>query len=163
MQTALFDTLQKHLYSSAANGKEGAGDEAAASNEANLVRAAQSGDQAAMQILLSRQERVLMSVCHGILGDATEAEDAVQETFLHALRALSRPNGFRGEAAFRTWLMRIGLMYVLVYGAVVARLCHGRKCPQAYRHPKPAPSRRLWHECVCTTPYPLCPRATAPC
>src|SRR5207248_5223620 len=40
------------------------------------------------------------------LAHAEEAEAAVQETFLRALRALPR---FRGEAAFGTWLFRIAV------------------------------------------------------
>ena len=76
------------------------------SAEAALLRAGQAGDRAALDQLLARHERRLLAVCHGILRNADDAEDAAQETFLRALRALPR---FRGEASFRTWLLRIAL------------------------------------------------------
>ena len=45
----------------------------------------------------------MWSVALRILGDPAEAEDAVQEAFLAALRS----PGFRGDAAAGTWLHRI--------------------------------------------------------
>jgi RNA polymerase sigma-70 factor (ECF subfamily) len=71
-----------------------------------LLRAAQSGDREAAEQILAPHERPLFALCHGILGHADDAEDAVQETFLRALRALP---GFRGDAGFRTWLYRIAV------------------------------------------------------
>jgi len=41
----------------------------------------------------------------------SDAEEIVQETFLHAFRALA---AYRGEASFRTWLYRIALRAALV-------------------------------------------------
>ncbi len=61
---------------------------------------------AGLEQLLAPHERPLFGLCHGILGHADDAEDAVQETFLRALRSLP---AFRGEAAFRTWLYRIAV------------------------------------------------------
>jgi RNA polymerase sigma-70 factor (ECF subfamily) len=42
--------------------------------------------------------------CYRILGSLTEAEDMVQETFLHAWRRLST---FQGRSSFRAWLYKI--------------------------------------------------------
>jgi RNA polymerase sigma-70 factor (ECF subfamily) len=46
----------------------------------------------------------LTAYCYRILGSAFEAEDAVQETFIRAWRALDR---FEGRSAFRSWLYKI--------------------------------------------------------
>src|SRR5436190_17422656 len=82
--------------------------------EAALLVAGRAGDPAALEQLLALHQRALYGVCHGILGHPEEAEDAVQETFLKALRSLS---GFRGEAAFRTWLFRIAINLCLRWKA----------------------------------------------
>jgi RNA polymerase sigma-70 factor, ECF subfamily len=74
--------------------------------ESQLLRAGQAGDQAALERLLTPYERPLYALCRGILGHADDAEDAVQETFLRALRALP---SFRGDAAVRSWLYRIAV------------------------------------------------------
>src|SRR5262245_55515511 len=80
--------------------------EGGAAAEVALARAAVAGDRSAMDQLLAPQERSLLALCHGLLGDADDAEDAAQETLLRALRALS---SYRGDASFRTWLFRIGV------------------------------------------------------
>jgi RNA polymerase sigma-70 factor, ECF subfamily len=74
--------------------------------EAALLRAGRAGDEDALAQLLARHKRPLCALCHGILAHPDDVEDAVQETFLRALRALP---GFRGDAAFRTWLFRIAV------------------------------------------------------
>jgi RNA polymerase sigma-70 factor (ECF subfamily) len=84
--------------------REGMDEEPAA--EAALLRAAQAGDREALEQLVARYKRPLFALCYGTLGHAEDAEDAVQEAFLRALRSLS---GFRGEASFRTWLYRIAV------------------------------------------------------
>jgi RNA polymerase sigma-70 factor (ECF subfamily) len=82
------------------------GEELEQAAEAALLRAGRAGDEAALEQLLARHKRPLSALCHGILAHPDDVEDAVQETFLRALRALP---GFRGDAAFRTWLFRIAV------------------------------------------------------
>jgi RNA polymerase sigma-70 factor, ECF subfamily len=83
----------------------GAGEEEPSADLA-LLRAGQAGDQAALEQLIAQHQRPLFGLCYGILQHADDAEDAVQETFLRALRGLA---DFREQASFRTWLFRIAL------------------------------------------------------
>jgi RNA polymerase sigma-70 factor (ECF subfamily) len=84
------------------------------SAEAVLLRAGQAGDRTALEQLLALHKGPLYALCRGMLGNADDADDAVQETFLHALRSLG---GFRGDAAFRSWLFRIAINICLKWKA----------------------------------------------
>ena len=48
----------------------------------------------------------LLRTCCALLGDADQARDAVQETFVKAYRALP---SFRGGSSEKTWLFRIAM------------------------------------------------------
>ncbi len=69
-----------------------------------LVRRAQAGELAAFEALTNRYEQRVYSLALRMLGQKQDAEDVTQQTFLSALEHLS---GFRGEASFATWLLRI--------------------------------------------------------
>lgn len=56
--------------------------------------------------LIGEHEKDLLRLCCVCLRDASLAQDAVQETFLRAYRAL---DGFRGESSERTWLVQIAV------------------------------------------------------
>lgn len=56
--------------------------------------------------LLVEHEHSLYALCRGMLSHADDADDAVQETLLRALRALP---SFRRDASLRTWLSRIAV------------------------------------------------------
>lgn len=73
-------------------------------DESFLVRAAQRGDLDAFGELLRRHEQPAFRVALRMLGSSSEAEDATQDAFLQAWRALPR---FRGGSSFGTWLYRI--------------------------------------------------------
>lgn len=77
---------------------------AAALEERALVLAAQAGDNTAFAGLVHRHQRRAYAVARAIVLSHDDAEDAVQEGFLHAFRALER---FRPEQAFGAWLHRI--------------------------------------------------------
>ncbi len=72
--------------------------------ERALVLAAQAGDRTAFAGLVHRHQRRAYAVARSIVLSHDDAEDAVQEGFLHAFRALER---FRPEQAFGAWLHRI--------------------------------------------------------
>ena len=69
-----------------------------------VVAAATAGDEAAFATLVRRHERELHVHCYRMLGSFTDAEDAVQETFLRAWR---HRDSFDGGPGFRAWLYRI--------------------------------------------------------
>ena len=71
-----------------------------------LVERVQAGDKRAFDVLVSKYQRRLMRLVSRLVHDPAEAEDVVQETFIKAYRALRY---FRGDAAFYTWLYRIGI------------------------------------------------------
>lgn len=75
-------------------------------SERELMAACRAGDRLALERLLTPYEAPLYHLCLGILRNAADAEDAVQETFLRAMRGLA---GFRGDAAVGTWLQRIAV------------------------------------------------------
>ncbi|HSJ14880.1 MAG TPA: sigma-70 family RNA polymerase sigma factor [Longimicrobiales bacterium] len=72
--------------------------------EAELVAAARRGDAAAREALTRRYLPDVYRLTLRILGERGIAEDATQEAFVSMLRALP---GFRGDASFRTWLLKI--------------------------------------------------------
>ena len=56
--------------------------------------------------LVARHQTALLRLCYMVLRDRQQAEDAVQETFLKAYRAM---DAFRGESSGKTWLVRIAM------------------------------------------------------
>lgn len=71
-----------------------------------LVERVQRGDKRAFELLVIKYQRKLMRLVSRLVRDQAEAEDVVQEAFIKAYRALPQ---FRGDAAFYTWLYRIGI------------------------------------------------------
>lgn len=75
-----------------------------ARREQQLVVAAKSGDDEAFAGLVRLHQRRAYAVARAIVGTHEDAEDAVQEGFLHAYRALDR---FVAGQSFGAWLHRI--------------------------------------------------------
>ena len=69
-----------------------------------LAARAAAGDGAAFTLIMRRHNRLLFRTARAILKSDAEAEDALQDAYLRAWRAL---DGFRGEAKLSTWLARI--------------------------------------------------------
>ena len=72
--------------------------------EAELVLRAIDGDEAAFEAIMRRHNRLLFRTARSILKSDVEAEDALQEAYLKAWRALG---SFRSDARLSTWLVRI--------------------------------------------------------
>jgi RNA polymerase sigma-70 factor (ECF subfamily) len=71
-------------------------------DDAELVRRIGHGDESAFRELVNRHSRYLFGIAHSMSGNAADAEDLVQETFVAVLNSK-----FRGESAVRTWLVQI--------------------------------------------------------
>ena len=74
-------------------------------DEATLIQQVITGDESAFRVLFRRHSPVMYAVALRMLGRRVpDAEDAVQEGWLRAVRGLP---GFRGDSALRTWLIGI--------------------------------------------------------
>src|ERR671934_1393306 len=72
--------------------------------DSELIARAQRGDAAAYEEIVQRYQQVAYRTAYLITGSAADAEDAAQEGFVKAWRALWR---FRPGAEFRPWLLKI--------------------------------------------------------
>lgn len=75
-------------------------------DDAALVRRIVAGDQPAFELLMRRHNQRLYRIARTALRDATEAEDALQDSYLLAYQSLHQ---FRGDASVSTWLSRLVL------------------------------------------------------
>ncbi len=81
-------------------------------DEPALVRAAAAGDTAAYERLYRRHAPRVFAVLWRLCGgQQARAEDALQEAFLQAWKALP---GFRFESSLSTWLHRLGVNAALM-------------------------------------------------
>lgn len=79
---------------------------ASGEDDASLIRAAMAGDPAAFSVLMGRHKGGLYRFVLRYVGDADEALDLVQDTFVACWNAL---NTFDQTRTFPTWLRRIAL------------------------------------------------------
>ena len=75
-------------------------------DDAALIVRARAGDPAARNDLIARHLPEVYALTLRVLGDRDQAEDAAQEALINAVNGLAR---FRGDASFRTWLLRIAI------------------------------------------------------
>lgn len=78
--------------------------EAAAAEDAALVERARAGDHEAFRALYQRYHRRVYSLAYGVVQNADDALDVVQDGFIKAHRHLDK---FEGNSSFYTWLYRI--------------------------------------------------------
>ena len=72
--------------------------------EATELARARAGDHEAFAALVRRVDEGLRALAYRLLGDRDRMDDALQEAYVRAFRALPR---FRGDSALATWLYRI--------------------------------------------------------
>src|SRR5260370_5293846 len=73
-------------------------------NDRELSEAWQQGDYDAFRLLFETHKDRVYSIALRYSGDAAEAMDIVQETFLKLLSSIQE---FRGDSSFESWLYRI--------------------------------------------------------
>lgn len=73
-------------------------------DETALVERARCGDEAAYEEIVRMHQGIAFRTAYLLAGDAGLAEEAAQDAFVKAYRALGR---FRRGAPFRPWLLRI--------------------------------------------------------
>ncbi|MEO0079456.1 MAG: sigma-70 family RNA polymerase sigma factor [candidate division WOR-3 bacterium] len=69
-----------------------------------LVRRVQAGNSDAFEELVRRYERKVYNITYRLLGNESDASEALQDTFLRAFRFLPK---FKFKSSFYTWLYRI--------------------------------------------------------
>lgn len=90
--------------------------------EESLVGRARAGDGDAFRALVEMYQDRVFGLAVRLLGSREEAEEAAQDAFVRAWRALPR---FRGESRFSTWLFRIALRRI--YDAAAALRARRRR------------------------------------
>src|SRR5438046_6019455 len=95
-------------------------------DDSELITRALRGDSAAYEEIVQRYQQIAFRTAYVITGSSADAEDAAQEGFVKAYRALDR---FRPGADRRPWLLRI-----------VANEARHRGCVSGWsRPPQPRP------------------------
>ena len=70
----------------------------------DLARIASAGDLAALNVLLVTVRPEVLRVCHRLLPNREDAEEACQDTLWAVARGVGR---WHGESSFRTWFYRV--------------------------------------------------------
>src|SRR5215472_15376020 len=73
-------------------------------DDSALAAACQAGDLRAFERLYQLHGARMKSMARNLLGGTSDAEDAVQDTFLKIQRSIA---SFRGQSSFATWSFRI--------------------------------------------------------
>lgn len=81
-----------------------------AAQELEWLKLAQRGDRAAFARLVQAYQGPVYNLCYRMLGNAVEAEDAVQETFL---RVYTKLGTYSQEHKLSSWILSIGSHYCI--------------------------------------------------
>lgn len=80
--------------------------DAADAEDLAAVKLAQKGNRKEFNRLVQKYQDAVVSLCTHLMRNRTEGEDAAQDTFVSAFRAIG---SFRGESKFFTWLYTIAV------------------------------------------------------
>jgi RNA polymerase sigma-70 factor, ECF subfamily len=72
--------------------------------DAELVELARNGDRDACDELVQRHQAAVYRAAYAALRTPEDAEEVAQDAFVRAFAALGR---YRGEASFKTWVLKI--------------------------------------------------------
>jgi RNA polymerase sigma-70 factor (ECF subfamily) len=75
-------------------------------SDAAIVARVLRGDRDVYRVLVDRESRAVVRACQRVLGDPHDAEDAAQEAFVTAFRALGT---WRETGPFGAWVTRIAV------------------------------------------------------
>ena len=106
--------------------------------DVELVELARAGDRSAFETLLRRHDDRMRGLAYRLLADRHAMDDALQEAYVKAFRALHR---FKAGSNFGTWLYRI------TYNACIDELRRRKRAPVSSEDPvdptsgRPGPER----------------------
>ena len=78
--------------------------------EVEWLKRAIQGDQDAFSNIVETYQKPVFNLCYRMLGNAQDAEDAAQETFLRAFKSIRR---YDLNRAFSSWLLSIAAHYCI--------------------------------------------------
>jgi RNA polymerase sigma-70 factor (ECF subfamily) len=78
--------------------------------EPDILDQVQKGDHQAFTQLVEAYQRPVYNLCYRMLGDATEAEDAAQETFMRVYKNVKH---YDHQRPFSTWILSIAAHYCI--------------------------------------------------
>jgi RNA polymerase sigma-70 factor (ECF subfamily) len=78
--------------------------------EPGVLEKAQKGDLEAFTYLVDLYQKPVYNLCYRMLGNAEEAEDAAQETFMRIYKGFKR---YDPKRSFSTWVMSIAAHYCI--------------------------------------------------
>lgn len=78
--------------------------------ESSLVLLCLKGNRTAQHTMYKRYCDAMYNVCYRLMGNAPEAEDMLQESFMDVFRRL---DSFRGESSLGAWIKRIVINHCL--------------------------------------------------
>jgi RNA polymerase sigma-70 factor (ECF subfamily) len=79
-------------------------------SDAMAIERTLAGDRDAYRVLVERHSRTVYKMAYRMMGNAHDADDIVQESFLRAYQKLKQ---FAGNANFGTWVYRIAANYAI--------------------------------------------------